>query len=72
MAKGTWWWMKLPLGMFGEIEGPARWIDKTAGTLGIRQADYINQAYTELFFAWKKSSRSQAKDMTFTSVRQKK
>ncbi len=61
-----------PIGMFGEIEGPARWIDKTAGTLGIRPADYINQAYTELFFAWKKSSRSQAKDMTFTSVRQKK
>src|ERR1700751_3291546 len=28
-----------PIGYFGEIEGPARWIDRTARSLGIQQAD---------------------------------
>ncbi len=54
-----------PIGDFGEIEGPPRWIDSTARALGITPAHYLAQAYTELFFAWKKKTRSRAKDMTF-------
>lgn len=57
-----------PIGDFGEIEGPSRWIDATAKKLGITPDHYLAQAYTELFFAWKKKTRSKAKDMTFSAV----
>jgi adenylate cyclase class 2 len=57
-----------PIGDFGEIEGPARWIDATAKKLGITPNHYLAQAYTELFFAWKKKTRSKAKDMTFRAI----
>jgi adenylate cyclase class 2 len=57
-----------PIGDFGEIEGPARWIDATAKKLGITPDHYLAQAYTELFFAWKKKTRSKANDMTFSDV----
>ena len=60
-----------PIGNFGEIEGSPRWIDRTARALKIRLADYITQTYAELFFAWKRRTRSAAKEMTFLSVRTK-
>jgi adenylate cyclase class 2 len=60
-----------PIGNFGEIEGPARWIDRTARALGIASTDYITQTYAELFFAWKRRARSGAKEMTFGSVGKK-
>ena len=34
-----------PIGDFGEIEGPVRWIDQTARALRIAPADYITQTY---------------------------
>ena len=58
-----------PIGDFGEIEGPSRWIDRTARTLQIRQGDYITDTYTELFFRWKKHTRNPAEEMTFNAVR---
>ena len=58
-----------PIGSFGEIEGPARWIDQTAQLLGIGRDSYITQSYVELFFAWKRTTRSQAREMTFRAVR---
>lgn len=57
-----------PIGMFGEIEGPARWIDQTARTLGIRRNDYITKTYADLFFTWKRQTRSRASQMTFREV----
>jgi len=57
-----------PIGNFGEIEGPARWIDRTAKLLGIRRADYVMDSYAGLFFAWKKKQRSPAMEMTFRAV----
>lgn len=59
-----------PIGNFGEIEGPARWIDRTAKALGISQGDYITLTYAGLFFEWKKKTRSAAKEMTFKGVKQ--
>ena len=53
-----------PIGYFGEIEGSPRWIDRTARALKIREADYITQTYAELFFAWKRRTRSPAKEMS--------
>jgi adenylate cyclase, class 2 len=58
-----------PIGNFGEIEGPARWIDQTARTLGIDPRDYITETYAGLFFQWKKQTQSSATEMTFRSVR---
>lgn len=57
-----------PIGDFGEIEGPSRWIDRVARQLGILPADYITDTYAGLFFAWRRRSRSAAKEMTFTAV----
>ena len=57
-----------PIGWFGEIEGPARWIDRTARTLGIFPANYITQTYADLFFEWKRRTRSRAGEMTFRAI----
>jgi adenylate cyclase class 2 len=60
-----------PIGCFGEIEGPARWIDRTARRLGIERESYLTCTYAELFFAWKKQARSRAREMTFREVRKR-
>jgi adenylate cyclase class 2 len=60
-----------PIGNFGEIEGPPRWIDQTAKALGVGRDQYVTSAYTELFFDWKRSSRSSAREMTFKAVGKK-
>ena len=58
-----------PIGFFGEIEGPARWIDRTARALGIVREAYITDTYAGLFFAWKRRTRNCANQMTFREVR---
>ena len=60
-----------PIGSFGEIEGPARWIDRTALLLGLDRSSYITQSYVELFFVWK-SRLSRVREMTFQAVRNPK
>ena len=60
-----------PIGHFGEIEGQARWIDRTAKALGISRDHYLTDTYAGLFFAWKRRTRSQAAEMTFRAVRGK-
>ncbi len=57
-----------PIGNFGEIEGPSRWIDRTARLLQISRADYITATYADLFFQWKKRTRSRANEMTFKAI----
>lgn len=59
---------KTPIGTFGEIEGPPRWIDGTARALGIARSDYVTKTYAELFLDWKRSSRNKAKNMTFREI----
>jgi adenylate cyclase, class 2 len=61
-----------PIGNFGEIEGPPRWIDRTARALGIDWSDYITQTYAPMFFAWKRRMHSPATEMTFRAVRRKR
>jgi adenylate cyclase class 2 len=60
-----------PIGNFGEIEGPSRWIDRTAQALQIAQSDYLTKTYSELFFEWKKRTGSPANEMTFSAVQRK-
>jgi adenylate cyclase class 2 len=57
-----------PIGNFGEIEGPAEWIDRVARDLGLGPSDYITETYGALFIAWKKSTNSPASDMTFAAL----
>ena len=60
-----------PIGNFGEIEGPPRWIDRTARALGIGCGDYITETYAPMFFAWKRRTHSTATEMTFGALRKK-
>jgi adenylate cyclase, class 2 len=62
---------KTPIGNFGEIEGPPRWIDRTARALGIAPGDYITDAYAPMFFAWKRRTKSPATEMTFRAIGRK-
>lgn len=57
-----------PIGNFGEIEGPAEWIDQIASRLGISPADYSTDTYAGLFYAWKERTGSPAKEMTFAAI----
>ena len=59
---------KTPIGDFGEIEGPSRWIDQTARALGVDRREYITQTYAPMFFEWKRRAKSPAKEMTFRAV----
>jgi len=58
-----------PIGSLGEIEGPARWIDRTARALGIGPGDYITKSYAELFLEWKTKTRSRVEEMTFKAIK---
>ena len=59
-----------PIGNLGEIEGPSRWIDRTARALQVRPCDYITATYSDLFFQWKKQTGSSADEMTFKAIRE--
>jgi adenylate cyclase, class 2 len=61
-----------PIGNFGEIEGPPRWIDRTARALGLSAADYITESYGLLFLDWKRRTGSSAQHMTFKDVRRRR
>ena len=57
-----------PIGNLGEIEGPSRWIDRTARALQIPRSDYITATYSDLFLQWKKQTGSLADEMTFKAI----
>lgn len=57
-----------PLGNIAEIEGPARWIDRTARALGVSREQYVTKNYATLFFEWKERAGSPAQNMTFREV----
>ncbi len=61
-----------PIGNFGEIEGPSELIDKIAHELAITPADYLNDTYAGLFFAWKDHTGSPATNMTFAEIKNEK
>lgn len=58
-----------PIGNFGEIEGHAKWIDATAKCLNISVKNYLKESYAELFIAWKRRTKSKAKEMTFKEIK---
>jgi len=61
-----------PIGSFAEIEGPPRWIEKTARKLGVEPEKYITDNYATLFQLWKMKTGSSAQNMTFREVGRKR
>jgi adenylate cyclase, class 2 len=58
-----------PIGNFGEIEGQPEWIDAAASRLNIPVKSYLKDSYAELFSAWKRQTKSKAKEMTFKAIK---
>jgi adenylate cyclase class 2 len=58
-----------PIGVFLELEGPARWIDAVACELGYSRMDYITESYGALFFAWRRREGRRARNMVFSRGR---
>jgi adenylate cyclase class 2 len=56
-----------PIGNFLELEGPPRWIDRTARQLGFGEADYITASYGALYLEECRRRRIAPGDMVFTS-----
>lgn len=55
-----------PVGNFLELEGPPRWIGRTARLLGFSQADYITGSYGYLYALYCREHGIRPKDMLFT------
>jgi adenylate cyclase class 2 len=54
-----------PIGVFLELEGAARWIDRTAKELGFSRRDYITASYAALHAEWCREYGIDARDMKF-------
>jgi len=54
-----------PIGVFMELEGSPRWIDRTARELGFRAADYVTESYARLYEAWCAAHDVPVADMRF-------
>jgi adenylate cyclase class 2 len=60
-----------PIGVFLELEGSPRWIDRTARQLGFRTADYITASYGRLFFEWAEKQGEHGGHMVFRARRKR-
>jgi adenylate cyclase class 2 len=58
-----------PIGVFMELEGPARWIDRTAKELGFPVGAYITESYVKLYENWCEESGIKATGMRFVKPR---
>jgi adenylate cyclase, class 2 len=56
-----------PIGVFMELEGPSRWIDKTARELGFSRDDYILLSYGRLFEQWCAEHGVESRNMAFAA-----
>ena len=54
-----------PIGVFLELEGSPRWIDRTARRLGFTEDDYILDSYGRLYLEWCKVEGVQPANMQF-------
>jgi adenylate cyclase class 2 len=61
-----------PIGNIAEIEGKAAWIDRMAKQLGIAKAEYSTKSYIDLFFEWKSTHKSSAREMTWDEIKTSK
>jgi adenylate cyclase class 2 len=54
-----------PIGNFMELEGPSRWIDRTAKEFGFTAGDYILESYSRLWDSWREAHAVKQRDMRF-------
>jgi adenylate cyclase class 2 len=54
-----------PIGVFMELEGPVRWIDRTAKQLGFSRDDYIVLSYGRLYEQWCEAHGVESRNMSF-------
>ena len=54
-----------PIGVFMELEGPARWIARTAKTFGFPPSVWITESYSKLYDEWCGANGIEPKDMRF-------
>ncbi len=57
-----------PAGTFLELEGPPRWIDRTARQLGFAPDDYITASYASLWLDYCAERGWAARDMVFSAA----
>jgi len=55
-----------PVGVYLELEGSARWIDRTARQLGFTQEDYITLSYGQLYLDWCRRNQVEPSNMVFS------
>jgi adenylate cyclase class 2 len=55
-----------PMGTFLELEGPADWIDRTAGRLGFTHDDYLTSSYASLYREYRNANPDAPADMMFS------
>jgi len=60
-----------PIGDFLELEGPPRWIDRTARALGFSPRDYLTASYGKLYLEHCQSSGAEPTNMVFARDRQR-
>ena len=56
-----------PIGMFLELEGPAYWIDATAGRLGFSPGSYLTESYARLYRQYQDKNPGVPVNMTFAA-----
>jgi adenylate cyclase class 2 len=57
-----------PIGVFLELEGSPKWIDRTAGRLGFKEVDYITATYGKLYLDYCRQQGIPAHDMVFRDL----
>ncbi len=54
-----------PIGVYLELEGSPRWIDRAARRLGFTEADYVTASYARLYLEWCETKGCEPGNMVF-------
>ena len=58
-----------PIGIYLELEGSPRWIDRTARAMGFAESDYITASYGRLYMDWCRARGREPSNMVFPRKR---
>ena len=58
-----------PIGVYLELEGRARWIDRMARLMGFDEGDYITSSYGRLYREWCELKGVEPREMVFRASR---
>lgn len=54
-----------PIGIYLELEGPPRWVDRTAKAMGFTPDGYVTASYGQLYLDWCQARGIEPTDMRF-------